>query len=304
LENTNFDSPSPFRNVAISPDGQLVYFSDNGIPPNNTICAVSTFDNAATILTVGVNPGPMAISSDGRGYVVNPNAISVVDTATHDLETIPLEASPNSVAVTPDGNHAYVGCGDCFVVIDTSSLAPTTFRSANPADEFNQVVAHPNGGFVYFVGSNGSVMVVETATNGLVTQIPSVGAENGIAITPDGQYVCGGSINGVGLMSTIDYSVTAIPGPGAIGEFLGQNCIAVASVPQPPPADHPKFGSGVSFGGVLGAEFGAATVIVEELGGGIVERLLGTEPPIVINLGPGFVPGQGGGKGRDDDKQD
>ncbi|PEQ46184.1 YncE family protein, partial [Bacillus cereus] len=61
-------------------------------------------------IPVGSFPTGVAITPDGNfAYVTNLGDVSVIDTSTNTvIATVPVGSSPFCVAITPDGNFAYV----------------------------------------------------------------------------------------------------------------------------------------------------------------------------------------------------
>jgi len=90
--------------VAVSPDGTKLYVANNG---TNTVTAITLATNAATQITVGLNPVGVAFTADGsRAYVTNTNppSVSLIDTANATVyATIPLAANsgPTGIAYRP-----------------------------------------------------------------------------------------------------------------------------------------------------------------------------------------------------------
>jgi YVTN family beta-propeller protein len=99
--------------VAISPDGNKVYITNQG---DNTVSVISSVTNSVIAkITVGNEPYGLSVSPNGnRLYVANGSPccsgiISVINTATDTvMVTIPVGNSPCGVSVTPDGSKVYV----------------------------------------------------------------------------------------------------------------------------------------------------------------------------------------------------
>jgi YVTN family beta-propeller protein len=110
----------------------------------------------------------------GRGcYVANYNAgtVSVINTATNAVGSIPVGSGPTGVAVTPDGSKVYVanyggGSGSIVSVINT---ATNTVGSITVGSGPFGVAVTPDGSKVYVanIGSN-TVSVINTATDAVV----------------------------------------------------------------------------------------------------------------------------------------
>ncbi len=94
--------PDP-QNVAITPNGAIVYVADAG---NNTVTPIDTATNTAgTPITVGANPEGIAVTPNGAtAYVANTGTTTVtpINIATNTPGT-PITVGPNPVdiAITP-----------------------------------------------------------------------------------------------------------------------------------------------------------------------------------------------------------
>jgi YVTN family beta-propeller protein len=100
------------------------------------------------------------------------------------------------------------------------------------------VAVHPAGTFVYVTNAgsfapyvkgkaNGSVSVINTATNTVVATVPVGNAPHGVAVRPAGTflYVANFGSNSVSVIDTTTNMVTATikvgDGPVAFGQFIG-----------------------------------------------------------------------------------
>jgi len=123
--------PNPFG-VAVSPDSSKVYVANSGtcgscttppapFPPDTvSVIDASTNTVIGSAIPVGSIPLGLAVTPDGRKVYVanfNGNTVSVIDTATTTVTSIPL-SEPHDVAVSPDGSKVYVASasGSVFVV--------------------------------------------------------------------------------------------------------------------------------------------------------------------------------------------
>jgi DNA-binding beta-propeller fold protein YncE len=173
--------------IAISPKGDHVYTSQCG-----TVAVVDTATQTIVGQIAGANGIALAASPKGDVFYVSvggryspPSEIDVVDMATNSVTgTIPISAS--SIAFSPDGATAYVAGVQNNVsgvaVVDTSTLAVTTFIPG----------INPLGW---------------CAVNGCE------GAGEGIAVTPDGNFVYAGGTPG----ALIDAQTLAVVAPFTSG---------------------------------------------------------------------------------------
>ena len=164
-------------NIAFTPDGRRAYVTNFG---SNTVSVIDTAthtvvpvpdgDAIGDAIKVGIVPIGVAITPDGaQVYVVNvnfspvppfpPGEVSIIDTATNTVvKTVMVGPGPRAVAITPDGAHAYV----------------TNFLDLLTVDD---------------IPVDGSVSVIEIATNTVVDTVPVAGGPNWVTIT-DGHEWC------------------------------------------------------------------------------------------------------------------
>jgi YVTN family beta-propeller protein len=149
------------------------------------------------------------------------------------LATIPVEAEPRWVAITPDGNRAYVTLtkdqpGDLptlsgVAVIDTQTntvAATITIDHRSNLDQPSGVVITPDGrrAYVSNFDGRGVVDVIDTAINTVIETITVSGrggSSTGIAITPNGRdvYVATGNerdLPNEGKVSVIDTATNTV----------------------------------------------------------------------------------------------
>jgi YVTN family beta-propeller protein len=218
--NTVSGPPIPVGNtpqgVAVTPDGSEVYvtnFDDGTVSVINT--ATSMVPGAP--IPVGTNPYGVAVTPDGsKAYIANngDGTVSVINTATNTVSGSPIAVGTNpiGVAVTPDGSKAYVtNYGDGTVsVINTATNATS---SINVAGSPYGVAVTPDGSKVYVANPAypGSVSVIDTTTNAVITAIPfGIGsAPYGVVVTPDGSKVYVTN-NAFGTVSVIDTATEAV----------------------------------------------------------------------------------------------
>ncbi len=143
------------------------------------------------------------------------------------IGTVPTGTLPWGVAITPDGETAYVsnrGSNDVTVVsLETNSVAATI-----PVQNFPQGVAvSPDGSRVYVANRNSnSVSVINTATNTVATNIPVPGGPTGLAFTPDGAQLLVTRFNAA-QVSAIDTATLTVAASAAVG--VNPNSVAVTS---------------------------------------------------------------------------
>lgn len=188
--------------------------------------------------------GASAALAQTRGYVANnnDNTVSVIDTATHSvIATVPVGASPEEIAVTPNGRFVYLTnqLGNSVSVIDAAS---NTVAATIPLGSFPTSIAmHHTGAFAFVTTSGANISVIDTATNTVVNGI-TVNFPVDLALSPNGDlgYVTHSSVvNGVTVINTATSSVvTNIPLPADVtvsaavspnGAFVYVTCLSVAT---------------------------------------------------------------------------
>jgi YVTN family beta-propeller protein len=173
--------------------------------------SVSVIDTATNQLTGSITLAPnsvpfaAAVTPDGKfvyvtsldatGTCGSATAVWVIGTASNTVVAGPIVVGcePTSVAISPNGRHAYVAnrLSSTLSVIDTQTNLLTS-TVALPSGSFPAgLVVAPDGRYVYITLSNShALLVVDTASSSVVGTPIAVGCgPHGIAITPDGAYV-------------------------------------------------------------------------------------------------------------------
>ncbi len=170
-----------------------------------------------------------------RAYVtlVNDNAVAVVRTDTNEVtQTIPVGGRPRGIALSPDGNEAYVSnAADNTVSVIEIAVNPKRVVATVPVGREPQGVAFaPDGATAYVTNiRDNTVSVIDTATRMQTTTI-AVGRSPqsiAVAVTPNGPhaYVTNFDDNTV---SVIDLT-THTPLPDSIGVGEGPLGVAVTT---------------------------------------------------------------------------
>jgi len=178
------------------------------IPVTVTIAAAAQTD--PTTIPVGQNPNGVVIggAQGGQAYVTNVSdgTVSVIDTDTNQVvATIPVGASPTSLAASPDGATVYVvnRTANTVSVIDTTTKQVTdTVSITLPPNESGsapqlQDVAVGADGTVYVSGSWGTISVIDPTTHEVSGPYTVAPIASGIVVSPDGSalYVATGLWN-------------------------------------------------------------------------------------------------------------
>ena len=176
---------------------------------------------------VGSNPFFLTLSGDEAFLYVNDNGgdtVTVIDTATNTVATtLTIGLAPQGNATTPDGVSVWVA--DTFgtvSVIDTATNTVTSTFNASPPGRSSVprgIVFTPDGAFAYLANLTGNqCVVINTATQRIVTTIPTGLQPFDNAITPDGArvYQSNTGSNTVSVINTATNTVVATVPVGAI----------------------------------------------------------------------------------------
>ncbi|MGC8568125.1 MAG: YncE family protein, partial [Candidatus Micrarchaeia archaeon] len=131
--------------------------------------------------------------------VINTTTNQVVDSIYMGAELVNgggyyLALEPTSVAITPNGDYAYVtafGNKGNVSVINITTNHIIAHINLNDASNVYDVAISPNGDYAYVTTYNGtgSVFVISTATNKILTDILGLYDPRGLVVTPNGNYV-------------------------------------------------------------------------------------------------------------------
>ncbi|MGB9939582.1 PGF-pre-PGF domain-containing protein [Methanosarcina sp.] len=215
--------------VAVTSDATKVYVANQG---SGSVSVIDTATNTVTAtVPVEWSPRGVAVSPDGTKVYVTAcyygGIVSIIDTATDTVtETVDVEDFPTGVAVTPDGTKVYVANWYRNVsVINTSTntvIATVNVGSNYPHGYPHGVAVNPEGTKVYVskgdtpcsvnacYPGNGTVSVIDTATNNVTATVPVGQSPGGVAVTPDGKKVyVANSDPTVSIIDTATNTVTA-----------------------------------------------------------------------------------------------
>ena len=147
--------PGFHQDIVVSPDNSKVYMVNIGVgfpfPSTGTVAVINAATNLVTnTITVGKTPVGLALTPNGQKlYVANHEShnVSVINTATNVVvSTISLgaNASPTTIAITPDGTKAFVlksffasdGHTEVAVIDITTDTIITTLTIPNAFDSF------------------------------------------------------------------------------------------------------------------------------------------------------------------------
>ena len=200
------------HNVQVSPDGKLVWITNNGEPAPaseasahkemakvdhdamgkpGALWAIDTATNAVVAkVAVGLHPAHVVVSPDGRfAYVTNggDNTVSVIDTSAQRLvATIPVGQFPHGLRISPDGKQVYVANlkGGTVSVIDTASQKEIAQIPAGKGPA--QVGFTPDGRLVLVsLSEENAVAVIDQATRKVIRKVAVGTVPIQLYVTPD-----------------------------------------------------------------------------------------------------------------------
>ncbi len=167
-------SPAQVRGLSVSPDGEFVYLTAEGV------YVIRTSDNAVVdfIALPGSDVFSGALTPDGEFLYVTERGsdnVAVIRIANDTfLFTIPVPGQPQGIVSSPDGQFMYVTQGDLgsVAVIRTSDNTVVDTILTSPDSRPGNVDVTADGRTLYVVnGIPGGVSVVDLLTGTIVTQI-------------------------------------------------------------------------------------------------------------------------------------
>ena len=162
------------HNVQVSPDGKLVWVTNNGEP-------VQAADASAH----------KGMAQGAHDAMAQPGAVWVIDTRTDAvIAKVPVGMHPAHVVVSPDGRLAYVtnGGDNTVSVIDTAAQRLLATISVGPFPHGLRI--SPDGKEVYVANlKGGTVSVIDTVGQKEVAKIPAGKGPAQVGFTPDGRLV-------------------------------------------------------------------------------------------------------------------
>lgn len=200
--------------MAITPDNRFAYVANNnnyGITDGDSVTVLNLKNNTVkqTITDSSFNePFKVAINPQGtKAYIPNSNGttVSIIDIATNTVTgVIDGFDGPSGMVITPDGSKGYVnnyggpegvGSGNATTVrvvdlINNVIVGAPIHVGLAPA----ALAIAPDGKYVYVINyvdgnpDTGTMSVIRTADNTVVSTIPGFSGPFGIAITPNGKY--------------------------------------------------------------------------------------------------------------------
>src|SRR6267143_3823685 len=213
--------PKGPHGLVVTPDGRKVYVSSDGAS------SVSVIDTAADVVVasidVGANPHGLAVSGDGSRVLVSgwgSNRALVIDTATDRvIGDVPV-AQPHNGTLSRDGRTAWIASqqqdATALVRLDLTAWKEVARVSLDKTPRGLEL--SPDGRRVFFTlaGVN-AIQVLDTATNGIATQIPVGASPHYAPFTPDGRWALA-VVQGPGQLGILDAGSNTLAGTIAVGK--------------------------------------------------------------------------------------
>jgi len=155
-------------------------------------------------------------------YVANYNSGSMTVVRTADctvIRTVEVGFSPDGIAVTPNGEHVYVGCYQSIAVTDTVDNRVVRQISSGHC-RLTDATGSPSGEHIYMTAylptdfPTSGVLIVRTQSDTIEGTIPVSGDPWSIVVSPNGRdaYVAGGAGRFVAVVDLASRQiVTQIP---------------------------------------------------------------------------------------------
>ncbi|MYT21227.1 beta-propeller fold lactonase family protein, partial [Streptomyces sp. SID7760] len=214
-----------------APAGTFAYVA-NGLA--GSLSVIDTADNTVTAtIDVGDDPNGVAVSPDGSlVFVANrlSDTVSLVVPAVGGALSVPVGDNPVGVAVSPDGTRAYVTntISNNMTVITADEVPPSVIATVHVGTRPQDVAIAPNGTRAYVANLlDGTVAVVDTTTDTLLTAVPVGQLPQGVATSPDGARVYVTNF-GDGTVSVIDTATDTVRFTVPIGNDTSPADVAVS----------------------------------------------------------------------------
>ena len=223
--------------VVIAPDGVMAYVivgDTNGIVP--LVVATDTLQPAVTTES-GLYSG--CLSPDGsKLFVTNLSLeiLTVLDTSTKMVQTVPGIPLAFDIACSADGKHLYLATGDSLVEVSTATYEIISTVSIG-AGGAARLVLTPDGTKAYVTNTNSYSVTVVDLVNHTVAAVIDIGMFSfGIDISQNGQmvYVGAYTLSRTGFIVPIVTATNAIGTTIPIGEAFPPNIALIKISPVPP----------------------------------------------------------------------
>lgn len=184
-------------NVYVPDDDSRVYVGYwSGMAAQVDAIAVVDTSSATVVHVISDRADALAVSPDGTSvFVANgfTSVISAYDTGTYSIRATGSFSQyfPRSLRVSPDSSVVYMG-GDLFIDTVNAFRADTMQPVFSVPTEYvygQSMAISFDGRYVYSVGGNGGMAVIDTATARLVDLVSTCVGPEGVALSPDSRLV-------------------------------------------------------------------------------------------------------------------
>jgi YVTN family beta-propeller protein len=183
--------PTGPHGLVIAPDGKWVYASSDG---DSVVSVISTAtDEVTASIDVGTTPHGLAITPDGNRVLVagfGTDRVEAIDTSSNQVVWQVSVPQPHNLAITSDGRTVYAASqkagSQALAIIDVPSGTETGSVSLDHTPRALDV--SPDGKEVFFTEAGvDAVLVLDRASNQIVSQIPTGASPHHPLFTPDGK---------------------------------------------------------------------------------------------------------------------
>jgi len=183
--------PTGPHGLVMTPDGKRVYASSDG---DSIVSVIDTStDEVIACIDVGSMPHGLAITPDGKRILVagfGSNQVEAIDTRANRIVWRTSVAKPHNLGIAPDGRTAYAASQQqghqALAILDVPSGVAL---GVVPLDYIPRALnVSPDGEEVFFTEAGvDAVLVLDRATNEIVTRIPVGASPHHPLFTPDGK---------------------------------------------------------------------------------------------------------------------
>lgn len=124
--------------------------------------------------------------------------------------TITVGPNPGSLVVSPDNSLVYVLCSaGSGSEIDVINTATKTVASTFQIDAGGAIAISPDGGTLYCITSNNTLLLISTATQQVLNTFPTGSSPHSVVVSPDGTLVY--------VPNYLDDTVTVLSNNSSVG---------------------------------------------------------------------------------------
>ncbi len=145
------------------------------------------------VITVSGSPYSIALSPDGnRAYVANGDSISIIDTdANTEIATLPGFDNPY-LTVSPDGSHAYIIDSGLYSRVSVLDTATSSVvAQLNPEGGYARAAVFSADSSRAYIQTSSAVSIVDTSTSTIVATVEGELYANRLVVVPGGDKIYG-----------------------------------------------------------------------------------------------------------------